>query len=85
MMTFILGSIFVITLLVGMIAGWIIQAMFTAHINYVRHDYEELFQKNPHPELYDEEGNLDRGEYMHVDFEPGYDPDDFEPDDVTLQ
>lgn len=84
MQTFILGSIFVLTLLVGVIIGWVIQAMFTAHLNFVRHDYEELFENNPHPELFDEKGEVYRGEYMNVSFDPGYDPDDFEPGDVTL-
>ena len=43
MTTFILGAIFFLTLVVGIMAGWIIQAMFTAHINFTRHDYEDLF------------------------------------------
>ena len=83
MTTFILGAIFTLTLIVGLIGGWIIQAMFTAHLNFVRHDYEELFEKNPHPELFDDQGDVYRGEYMNVSFDPGYDPDDFEPGDVT--
>ena len=84
MQTFILGSIFTMALLIGGVIGWMVQAMFTAYLNHERHDYEELFEKNPHPELFDSDGEVYRGEYMNVNFEPGYDPDDFEPGDVTL-
>ena len=51
MTTFILGAIFALTLIVGLIGGWIIQAMFTAHLNFVKHDYEELFEKNPQEQV----------------------------------
>ena len=84
MTTFILGAIFFLTLVIGIVVGWIIQAMFTAHLNFVRHDYEELFENNPHPELFNDKGEVYRGEYMNVNFEPGYDPEDFDPEDVTL-
>ena len=84
MQVFILSALYLTVLLVGLVIGWIGQAMFTAHLNYTRHDYEELFEKNPHPELFDEEGDVYRGEYMNVSFEPGYDPEDFDPEDVTL-
>ena len=84
MQTFILGSIFTMALLIGGVIGWMVQAMFTAYLNHERHDYEELYEKNPHPELFDEDGEVYRGEYMNVNFEPGYDPDDWDPSDVTL-
>lgn len=82
MTIFVLSALYFTTLLVGVLVGWVGQAVFTAHINYIAHDYEELFQKNPHPELYDESGEVFRGEYMNVNFEPGYDPEDFDPEDV---
>ena len=40
-----------------------------------RHEFEDLFQNNPHPELFDAEGNLDRGEYMVINFPPDFDPE----------
>ena len=83
MTTFVLCALYITVLLVGAILGWIGQAMFTAYINFVQHDYEELFQENPHPELFNDKGEIYRGEYMNVNFEPGYDPDDFDPEDVT--
>ena len=84
MQVFILSALYLTVLLVGLVLGWIGQAMFTAHLNYTRHDYEDLFEKNPHPELFDEDGDVYRGEYMNVSFEPGYDPEDFDPEDVTM-
>ncbi len=84
MQVFILSALYLTVLMVGFVIGWIVQAMFTAHLNHVRHDYEELLQNNPHPELFDKDGEVYRGEYMNVTFEPGYDPDDFDPGDVTV-
>jgi len=80
MTVFILSALYVTALLVGVAIGWIGQAVFTAYINFTEHDYEELFQKNPHPELYDKDsGEIYRGEYYNLTFEPGYNPDDFDP------
>ena len=69
-------------LILGFTVGWLSSEKFNAYINFKRHDFEELFQKNPHPELYDDNGDLDRGEYMNITFEPGYDPDEFDPEDI---
>ena len=69
-------------LTIGFILGWLGNERYTALMNYQRHDFEELFEKNPHPELYDDNGILDRGEYMNITFEPGYDPDEFDPEDI---
>jgi hypothetical protein len=66
----------------GFVTGWLSNERYTAFISFVEHDHEELFQKNPHPELYDDEGNLNRGEYMHITFDPGYNPDEFDPEDI---
>ena len=65
----------VICLLTGIIAGWFFSEKYTAFMNFVRHDFEELFTKNPHPELYDEDGKLNRGDYMVITFPPDYDPE----------
>ena len=69
-------------LILGFTVGWLSSEKFNAYINFKRHDFEELFQKNPHPELYDDNGDLDRGEYMNIMFEPGYDPEEFDPEDI---
>ena len=51
-------------------------------MTHIEHDFEELFEKNPHPELFNEDGELDRGDYMMITFEPGYDPETFDPEDI---
>lgn len=72
----------VLFLSVGFMIGWIGNEKYTAMITFQKHDFEELFQKNPHPELFDADGKLDRGDYMNITFEPGYDPDEFDPEDI---
>ena len=72
----------ILALVLGFTVGWISSEKFNAYLAFERHDFEELFQKNPHPELYDEEGKLNRGDYMNITFEPGYDRDEFDPEDI---
>lgn len=85
METFMLMSTFTLTLIVGVAVGWIGSVNFMAYLEHKRHDFEDLFDKNPHPEIYEEDGKVYRGTYMNINFEPGYDPDDFDPEDVTLE
>ena len=85
METFMLMSIFTLTLVVGVAVGWIGSVNFMAYLEHKRHDFEDLFDKNPHPEIYEENGEVYRGTYMNINFEPGYDPDDFDPEDVTME
>lgn len=78
-LTFILSELF---LVVGFILGWVFSEKFQEHIAKSRHHFEELFEENPHPELYDEDGNLHRGDYLSLNFELGYDPETFDPEDL---
>tara|TARA_B100000427_G_C15463918_1_gene575345 strand:+ start:184 stop:456 length:273 start_codon:yes stop_codon:yes gene_type:complete len=66
---------------IGLIGGWLGAERFLTYMNTERHDFEDLFQNNPHPELFDSEGNIDRGDYMAITFEPGFDPENFNPDE----
>ena len=45
------------------------------HLYNVQHEFEDLFQNNPHPELFDSEGNLFRGDYTVLNIPPGFDPE----------
>ena len=85
MTTFILMSIFTMVLLLGTVVGWIASEKFTEYVSFRRHHFEDIFQNNPHPELYDEDGNIDRGEYITLNFEPGYNPDEFDPEDISTE
>lgn len=71
-----------VALIIGVVVGWLAAERFHDFMDKTRHHYEELFEKNPHPELYDEDGELDRGDYMVINFDPGYDPDQFDPEDL---
>ena len=67
-------------LLVGIIGGWMAAERYIAFMQHTEHDFEELFAKNPHPELFDEDGNLDRGDYTAISFDPGFDPSKWDPE-----
>lgn len=71
-----------VALILGVVVGWLSAERFHDFMEKTRHHYEELFEKNPHPELYDEDGELDRGDYMVINFDPGYDPEQFDPEDL---
>ena len=71
-----------LTLIIGFVAGWLTSERYIAFMTHIEHDFEELFEKNPHPELFNGDGELDRGDYMMITFEPGYDPDEFDPEDI---
>jgi hypothetical protein len=84
METFFLMSIFIITLVLGLVVGWIGCINYMNYLDRERHDFEDLFKKNPHPEIYEDDGSIYRGAYMNVNFEPGYDPEEFDPEDVHM-
>ena len=71
-----------LSLIIGFVTGWLTSERYIAFMTHIEHDFEELFEKNPHPELFDGDGELDRGDYMMITFEPGYDPDEFDPEDI---
>ena len=70
-----------ISLIVGVVFGWLASERFYDYMMKSRHKYEELFEENPHPELYND-GKLHRGDYLAINFEPGYDPEEFDPEDL---
>jgi hypothetical protein len=80
MFTILFSAVF---LILGIVVGWISAEKFFAYIQQEPHQFENLFEDNPHPELFNKKGELDRGEYMVVNFELGYNPEEFSPDDVT--
>ena len=68
-------------LIVGIVVGWLSAERFIAFMEHKRHDFEDLFEKNPHPELF-EDGKIYRGDYTSISFDPGFDPDEFSPEDI---
>ena len=69
-----------LALILGFTIGWLAAERYIAFMQHVEHDFETLFKKNPHPELYDDEGNIDRGDYMAITFDPGFDPSKWDPE-----
>jgi len=75
----------VLFLSVGAIGGWLFCERYTAHLAFVEHDFEHLFEENPHPEIYDKDGKVYRGDYLVVGFDLGFDPEEFNPEtDIRL-
>jgi hypothetical protein len=66
----------------GFIMGWLGNEKYTALMDTEIHEFDHLFEENPHPEIYDKDGNVDRGEYMFVKFDLGYNPEEFDPEDI---
>lgn len=65
--------------LIGILGGWIAAERYQAYLMLIaepEHEFEDLFVNNPHPELFDSEGNLNRGDYMYIEFPPGFTPED---------
>jgi hypothetical protein len=73
----------ILFLLVGLVIGWIGAERYIALYTTEPHDFEELFEENPHPELFDKDGNINRGEYISLNFELGYSPEHFSSEDIT--
>ena len=67
---------------IGIIIGWISHIHFLEYFNPEQHQYDELFATNPHPEIYDKEGNIIKNDYMALTFDLGYDPEEFDPEDI---
>ena len=72
-----------ICLLLGFLFGWLSSEKYTAFLLKESHEFDELFEENPHPEIFKSNGEIYKGEYMNVRFDLGYDPDEFEPDDIV--
>ena len=67
-------------LLIGLCIGWLGAERYIAFMQHNEHEFEELFQENPHPELFNEEGELNRGDYITMVFDPGFDPEEWDPE-----
>ena len=69
----------------GLVIGWLGAERYIAFMQHTEHDFEQLFEENPHPEIFGKDGKVDRGDYLAVQFEPGFDPEEWDPDtDVTV-
>jgi len=69
-------------LILGLVVGWVAARGFDEYLDKESHHFDELFKKNPHPEIYDDEGELHRGEYLTLNFDPGYSPDEMDDEEL---
>jgi len=69
-------------LILGLVVGWVGARGFDEYLDKESHHFDELFKKNPHPEIYDDEGELHRGEYLTLNFDPGYNPDEMDDEEL---
>ena len=75
------GTLF---LLIGGMLGRLGAERYLALLTHQRHEYENLFDENPHPEIYDKKGKINREDYMAITFDPGFKLEDYEPGDIEL-
>ena len=68
----------VLFLAVGLLLGWLGAEKYLAFMIAAQtppHEFQEIIDKNPHPELFDKDGNLDDGEFIVINFPPNFDPE----------
>ena len=70
----------VLFLVLGFVAGWMGAERYIAFMQHIEHEHEQLFKQNPHPELFDADGEIDRGDYITMMFDPGFDPEEWDPE-----
>ena len=70
---------------VGLIIGWIGAERYIAFMQHNEHEFDELFEENPHPEIFGKDGKVDRGDYITMVFDPWFDPEEWDPDtDISV-
>ena len=67
-------------LIVGFVGGWMGAERYIAFMQHTEHDFEKLFKENPHPELFNADGELNREDYITMVFDPGFDPEQWDPE-----
>ena len=70
----------VLFLIIGFVVGWMGAERYVAFMQFNEHDYEELFKENPHPEIFNKNGEIHRGDYITLAFDPGFDPEEWDPE-----
>ena len=73
----------VVFLPLGIVIGWISHDTFVHYLQEQEHPFNDLITQNPHPELFDEDGKVIGDDYVALTFDLGYDPEEFEPGDIS--
>ena len=72
----------ILFLFTGVIGGWLACERYQIIMKLNEHEYDDIFESNPHPEIYTANGKIDRGEYIAINFDLGYDPDEWDSEDL---
>jgi len=72
----------ILSLIIGFTTGWLASDKYKEFLYMTKHDFDTLFEQNPHPEIFDSSGKIDKGEYLSINFDLGYDTDNFDPEDI---
>lgn len=76
----------ILFLLVGALLGVVLNERYREYVMWNKHEFDKIFKENPHPEIYDKRGKLIREDYIALNFELGYDPeDDYDPEDIYVE
>ena len=67
----------------GIVIGWIAHENFMNYVQEQAHPFNDIITQNPHPELFDENGKVIDEDYVALTFDLGYDPEQFEPEDIS--
>lgn len=70
----------VLFLLVGFIIGWLGAERYIHIVSFEPHEFEKIIRKNPHPEIFNDDGKLNRENYLAVTFPIGFDCESQEED-----
>ena len=81
-MIYLMSTLF---LLVGLTIGWVASEKYIAYMQKEAHDFDHLFKNNPHPEIFDEDGAIDKGEYISIRFDADFDPELWDPENDIIE
>ena len=68
---------------IGIVIGWISHDTFMSYMEVNKHPFSDIITQNPHPELFDKNGKVIGTDYLALTFDLGYDPEEFEPEDIS--
>lgn len=75
----------ILFLLVGIILGIIGNERYREYVAWNVHEFDKIFKENPHPEIFDKKGRIIKEDYIAMNFELGYDPDeDWDYEDAEI-
>lgn len=75
----------ILFLLVGILLGIVANERYREFVVWNTHEFDKIFKENPHPEIYDKKGKLIKEDYIALNFDLGYDPEDYDEEDLYVE